>query len=183
MTLYSVRRIEDVTVADIAEEASMTSAAVYYHYPSKEDVLIEGLRNFAEGMTGELGERLAAIEDGSDESLGKVVASMVSWVEEHRAAGLVWFVSSPGVNESVEALRRETRLDMVESFRAHVSADGTSGELPHKTVSAMAVVVLFEQATTSALTEDEVYANLGPRRFAAEVISLADLIVVGDGAA
>jgi hypothetical protein len=105
---------------------------------------------------------------------------MVKWVEDRRSVGLVWFVSSPGVNESVEALRRETRLVMVETFRGFITAEGASGAVPHKTVSAMAVVVLFEQATMSALTEDEVYANLGPRRFAAEVISLGDLIATGD---
>ena len=181
MTLYSVRRIEEVTVADIAEEASMTSAAVYYHYPSKEDVLVEGLRQFAEGLTSRLGELLEeSTADGG--SVGQVVASLVRWVEEHRAPGLVWFVTSPGVNESVEALRRDARLDLVESLRSVVTANGGAGALPHKTVSAMAIVVLFEQACTSALTEDEVYANLGPRRFAAEVIRLADLIAAGDDA-
>jgi AcrR family transcriptional regulator len=34
MHLYAVRQMEDVTVADIAEEAKMTPAAVYYHYAS-----------------------------------------------------------------------------------------------------------------------------------------------------
>jgi AcrR family transcriptional regulator len=180
MTLYAVRRIEEVTVADIAEEAGMTSAAVYYHYPSKEDVLVEGLRQFTAGLTDRLGELLEDFtSDGG--SVGHVVASMVRWVEEHRAAGLVWFVTSPGVNESVEALRREARLDLVESFRSVVTANGGAGALPHKTVSAMAIVVLFEQASTTALTEDEVYANLGPRRFAAEVIRLGDLLATGDG--
>ena len=123
MTLYAVRRIEDVTVADIAEEASMTSAAVYYHYPSKEDVLIEGLRSFAEGMTGELADQMEAVGERGG-TLGEVVAAMVSWVEEHRASALVWFVSSPGVNESVEALRRETRLDMVEAFGSCIKSNG-----------------------------------------------------------
>ena len=33
---------EDVTVADIAAAADMTAAAVYYHFPSKEHVLLEG---------------------------------------------------------------------------------------------------------------------------------------------
>lgn len=180
MALYAVRRIEDVTVADIAEEANMTSAAVYYHYPSKEDVLLEGLRQFAEGMTGQLGDLLEHADETGG-TLGSVVAAMVGWVEEHRSAGLVWFVGSPGVNESVEVLRRETRLDMVETLRTGIKASSGPGALPHKTVSAMAIVVLFEQASMSALTEDEVYANLGPRKFAAQVISLADLIAVGDG--
>jgi hypothetical protein len=131
-------------------------------------------------MTGQLGDLLEEAPSRGD-SVGEVVASMVRWVEEHRASGLVWFVTSPGVNESVEALRRETRLVMVEALRSAVTARGSAGALPHTTVSAMAIVVLFEQACASALTEDEVYANLGPRRFAAEVIRLADLIAAGDG--
>jgi len=179
MTLYAVRRIEDVTVADIAEEASMTSAAVYYHYPSKEDVLIEGLRAFAEGMTGELADQMESVGERGG-TLGEVVAAMVSWVEEHRSSALVWFVSSPGINESVEALRRETRLDMVDAFGGCIKTNGGANGVPRATVSAMAIVVLFEQASVSALTEDEVFSNLGPRRFASEVISLADLIAAGD---
>jgi AcrR family transcriptional regulator len=181
MHLYAVRRIEDVTVADIAEEANMTSAAVYYHYPSKEDLLLEGLREFADGMLQELVELLeAAAKSGA--SLGSVIADLLTWLEGHRAAALVWFVTSPGLNESVEALRRESRLDIVDALAAEIRKRSKGMSRAEATVAATALVVLLEQSATSALTEDSVLANLGRRRFAAEVIQLGDLIAAGKAA-
>jgi hypothetical protein len=50
------------------------------------------------------------------------------------------------------------------------------------TVAAAALVVLLEQAAMSALTEDSVLANLGRRRFAAEVVLIGDLIANGQAA-
>jgi AcrR family transcriptional regulator len=178
MHLYAVRRIEDVTVADIAEEANMTSAAVYYHYPSKEDLLLEGLRGFAEGLETELTNLIDAAA-GSGTSLGAVVADLLTWLEAHRSAALVWFVTSPGLNESVEALRRETRLDMVDTFAAQIRKRVKGLSRADATIAGMALVVLLEQSAISALTEDAVLANLGRRAFAAEVVSLGDLIANG----
>jgi AcrR family transcriptional regulator len=175
MHLYAVRRIEDVTVADIAAEANMTSAAVYYHYPSKEDLLLEGLREFASGMRAELAELMATANAGGG-TLGSVVADLVGWLDAHRSPALVWFVTSPGLNESAEALRRETRLDLVETFSTGLRKRTKGLTRADATVSAMALVVLLEQSAVSSLTEDVVLANLGRRRFAAEVIALGDLI-------
>jgi AcrR family transcriptional regulator len=44
MELFASQRSEAITVAEIAEAAGMTSAAVYYHFASKDDILLEGLR-------------------------------------------------------------------------------------------------------------------------------------------
>lgn len=181
MHLYAVRRIEDVTVADIAEEANMTSAAVYYHYPSKEDLLLEGLREFAEGMQQELNDLVEAAA-GSGASLGTVIADLLTWVEAHRAAALVWFVTSPGLNESVEALRRESRLDIIDALCGEIRKRTKGLSRADAMVAATALVVLLEQSATSALTEDSVLANLGRRRFAAEVVQLGDLIAAGGSA-
>lgn len=182
MHLYAVRRIEDVTVADIAEEANMTSAAVYYHYPSKEDLLLEGLREFAEGMQDQLTELLEAAV-GPDGSLGGVLADLLTWLEGRRAAALVWFVTSPGLSESIEALRRVSRLDIIDAFAAAIRKRTKGTSRADAVVAATALVVLLEQAATSALTEDSVLANLGRRRFAAEVRQLGDLIATGQPAA
>ena len=59
--LFASSPVDTVTVADIAAAAEMTSAAIYYHYPSREEILLEGLREFAESYVGEI-ERLAAEE-------------------------------------------------------------------------------------------------------------------------
>jgi AcrR family transcriptional regulator len=178
MHLYAVRRIEDVTVADIAEEANMTSAAVYYHYPSKEDLLLEGLREFADGMQVALTDLLEAAAEQSA-SLGTVVADLVTWIAAHRSAALVWFVASPGLNESVEALRRERRLDVIDAFAAEIRGRTKGTTRAVATVSATALVVLLEQAAISALTEDSVLANLGRRRFSTEIAALGEVICAG----
>ena len=47
MGLFAMHPPESVTVADIAAAADMTAAAVYYHFPSKEHVLLEGLQDFS----------------------------------------------------------------------------------------------------------------------------------------
>ena len=46
MGLFALHPPESVTVADIAAASDMTAAAVYYHFPSKEHVLLEGLQLF-----------------------------------------------------------------------------------------------------------------------------------------
>ena len=175
MHLYAVRRIEDVTVADIADEANMTSAAVYYHYPSKEDLLLEGLREFANGLMFEVTQLLRTAPARSA-SLGSVVADVVEWLESHRPAAIVWFISSPGLSESVEALRRETRLQIVHEFATVFRKRPTAMSRTDASVTGMALVVLLEQAAVSWLTEDVVLANLGRRRFSVEVVALGDLI-------
>ena len=125
MHLYAVRQVEDVTVADIAEEAKMTPAAVYYHYASKEDLLLDGLREFTTGLQAELTELLHAAPERPI-SVGTVQGELLTWVQAHRYAALVWFVKSPGMSEPVEALRRKTRLEMVEAFSAVFRKRGRS---------------------------------------------------------
>jgi len=175
MHLYAVRQLEDVTVADIAHEAKMTAAAVYYHYASKEDLLLEGLREFATGLHAELAGLLDRALLGTA-SVGEVLSDLLAWVQADRSAALVWFVKSPGMSEPVEALRRKTRLDMVEALSAVFGRRKRSVSAAHASVTALALVILLEQAAISALTEDVVLANLGRRRFSAELATLADVI-------
>ncbi|MFC9979331.1 TetR/AcrR family transcriptional regulator [Gordonia sp. NPDC127522] len=170
MHLYSMRSIEDVTVADIAAEAQMTSAAVYYHYPSKEEVLLGGLRIFAEQMLTQL---RTEIDADPDASLGDVIISVLEWTDAHRAASLVYFVRSPGWSLSIEALRREVRLEMLASFSAELRVRDRIMSKAKQAAAATALSSLLEVSASSWLTEDVVLANLGRRRFSDEVRELA----------
>lgn len=175
MHLYAVRRYEDVTVADIAAEAGMTAAAVYYHYSTKDNLFFEGLRGFTTGLLEELKRLLAAApERGVGD--GNVLADLVAWMDDHRYAAVVWFVTSPGLSESVERLRQETRLESVDTWSAAFRERGSPLTQAEATVASAGLVVLLEQAAASWLTEDLVFANLGRRRFLTEVAALGDLI-------
>ncbi|OUC77981.1 TetR family transcriptional regulator [Gordonia lacunae] len=170
MHLYSMRSIEDVTVADIAAEAQMTSAAVYYHYPSKEEVLLGGLRIFAEQMLTQL---RTEIDADPEASLGDVIISVLEWTDAHRAASLVYFVRSPGWSLSIEALRREVRLEMLAIFSAELRVRDRITSKAKQAAAATALSSLLEVSASSWLTEDVVLANLGRRRFSDEVRELA----------
>ena len=47
MGLFATMPVDEVTVQDIASAVEMTPAAVYYHFASKEQILIEGMQHFA----------------------------------------------------------------------------------------------------------------------------------------
>ncbi len=170
MHLYSVRSIEDVTVADIAAEAHMTSAAVYYHYPSKDEVLLGGLRLYANGLLDELRAELA---NDRDAPLGDIIVRLLEWTDRHRAASLVYFVRSPGWSLSIEALRREVRLEMLNLFSDELRTRNGITARAKQAAAATALSSLLEVSASSWLTEDAVLANLGRRKFSDEVRELA----------
>ncbi|MGY3554961.1 TetR/AcrR family transcriptional regulator [Williamsia muralis] len=170
MHLYSVRSIEDVTVADIAAEAHMTSAAVYYHYPSKDEVLLGGLRLFAEQLLDELRGKVA---EDPDAPLGDIIVRLLEWTDSQRSASLVYFVRSPGWSLSIEALRREVRLEMLAVFSAELRTRNRVASKAKQAAAATALSSLLEVSAASWLTEDAVLANLGRRKFSDEVRELA----------
>jgi AcrR family transcriptional regulator len=170
MHLFAVRSIEAVTVADIADEAGMTPAAVYYHYASKDDLLLDGLRGFTDVLLSQLDAELQRC--GPDDDLGELLVRLVSWTDEHRYAATVWFVTSPGLSIAVETLRRETRLELVTRLSQHLRRrKGRS--TAQASACAAGLMALLEQAAASWLTQDEVFANLGRRRFQREVVTIA----------
>src|SRR6476659_4581375 len=112
MGLFALHAPEHVTVADIAAAADMTAAAVYYHFPSKEHVLLEGLQGFTARYMATIRD-LAAV-DGAQPWLTMFMSDLLDWLAQDRAAATVFFSNSSGVDASIEALRREVRIEQVQ---------------------------------------------------------------------
>jgi AcrR family transcriptional regulator len=180
MGLFAFHPPEAVTVADIAAAADMTAAAVYYHFPSKEHVLLEGLETFTR-------EYLAAVRDlsrtdGDTDWASRLVAALLEWLEVNRTAATVFFAHSAGVDASIEALRRETRIEQVVVLARAVRAySGRSRTSVEPEVAAIGLVSLIESAASSWLTQDSVFQGLGRRRFVTETGTLAQRIVGPEG--
>jgi AcrR family transcriptional regulator len=176
MGLFALHPPEAVTVADIAAAADMTAAAVYYHFPSKEHVLLEGLELFSSRYVATIRELSRADEDGNWAS--RLVAELLDWLELNRIPATVYFAHSAGVDASIEALRRETRIEQVvllaRAIRTHLARSRSSVE---PEVAAIGLVSLIENAASSWLTQDSVFLGLGRRRFVTETGSLAQRMV------
>ena len=177
MGLFATHPPEGVTVADIAAAADMTAAAVYYHFPSKEHVLLEGLEQFTSSFVDALRD-LARSSDGDAAWARRLVTGLLEWLENHRVPATVYFAHSAGVDIAIEALRRETRIAQVDllgrAIRGQVAGSRSSVE---PDVAAIGVVSLLETGATSWLTHDSVFLGLGRRRFLAEMGTLAERLV------
>jgi AcrR family transcriptional regulator len=178
MGLFALHHPEEVTVADIAAAADMTAAAVYYHFPSKEHVLLEGLQGFVERYVATVRE---LARRSTDPGWGeRLVTDLLEWLERDRTAAMVYFVHSAGVDAAIEALRREARIDQIvllsRAIRAHTAASRSSVD---PEVAAIGLVSLIEGAAASWLTQDAVFLGLGRRRYVMETAALAERIIDG----
>ena len=172
MGLFATMPVEEVTVQDIASAVGMTPAAVYYHFASKEQILLEGMRAFSAALVEQLRNRVTEYDGTVD--VGALVADLVGWAARHKVPAAVYFVNSIGLNQLVEALRRETRQELVEVLRLALRDAGRARA--EAGVIAVGLVSLLETALASMLNQDVTYHGLGSRRFARDVGALAGRI-------
>lgn len=175
MELFASQRSDAITVAEIADAAGMTSAAVYYHFASKDDILLEGLRSIGEEMVVQARRAQQDIATRQT-SIGELPVHLLEWMDERRAEATVWFVTSAGVSLAVEQLRREQRGELITVFTRAAKAGRPKISAAEAAVVATALLSLLEIAGTSWLTEDESVTGLGPRRFLEETARLAERI-------
>jgi hypothetical protein len=95
---------------------------------------------------------------------------------------MVYFVNSIGLNLMVEALRRETRVEMVELLR--VAVKSVRGRLSgaEAGVIAVALVSLIETSLASMLNQDAAYRGLGAGKFNSQVAAIGNRIAGVDPA-
>ncbi len=174
MELFAVQPPDTVTVADIAGRAGMTSAAVYYHFASKDAILLDGAKEFGDALVRHAGEVVAALPKGGH--LGEVLIGVLQWMDQHAAAGSVYFISSVGINSDVEVLRRQHRTELIDQLgKAARKARGklTAAEAA---VIGVGLLSLLETAAASWLTKDTTYQKLGHKNFLAEVSALSNKV-------
>jgi len=174
MGLFALHTPEHVTVADIAAAADMTAAAVYYHFPSKEHVLLEGLQGFTRRYVLAIRE----LADGGQPWPARFISDLLDWLAQDRTCATVYFSHSSGVDATIEALRREVRIEQVQvlarAIRQHASTTRSNVE---PEVAAIGLVSLIETGAKSWLTQDGVFLGLGERRFVTEMGILAERLV------
>jgi AcrR family transcriptional regulator len=172
--LFATQPPDEVTVADIAARAEMTSAAVYYHFSSKDQVLVEGMRVFAAALR----EQMEAVTEAHtpDSDIGPAVTALLAWLGEHRSAATVFFVSSAGMSQDAEALRQESRTALVRELVLLIRKARTSVSDAEAAVIALGLLALLETAAISQVRGDDVYRSLGHRSFVREVGLLAERI-------
>ena len=111
-----------------------------------------------------------------------IVVEVLEWLEVHRLAATVYFARSSGLDMTIEALRRETRIEQVNVFMRAIRASSAQ-PLAASDVGVMAVglVAVLETAAACWLTQDAVFRGLGRHRFLSDAADLAERVVGSDG--
>ena len=174
MGLFATMPVDEVTVQDIASAVEMTPAAVYYHFASKEQILIEGMQQFAVQLLDEVRTHLPQ-RDGA-RGLDDLLTHVIAWTSRRRPQATVYFVNSIGLNLMVEALRRETRVEMIELLSDAVRTVRGRLSRAEAGVIAVALVSLLETSIASLLNQDAAFRGLGARKYNTHVAKIGERI-------
>jgi AcrR family transcriptional regulator len=179
--LFSLQPWEFVTVADIVERAGMTPATFYYHFSSREELLEEVVRDFAQKWVAIVERLLAAA--GTPGALCDVAVALLDELDASEQVAKIFFLSTATAPLLVERIRSDARGRLIRAAAKAVRRLAPDRDRAAAHVNGVAMVVLYEMAARSHLGLDEPYRTLGPRRFRAEVASLSRVCAGFDGSA
>lgn len=83
LELFCAQGYDATSLRQIAERLGLTKAALYYHFPAKEHLVVELTRPFLEGFAEVVGEARAATRDGRPIPADDLIARYLDLVLEH----------------------------------------------------------------------------------------------------
>jgi AcrR family transcriptional regulator len=167
---------EALTISAIAAAAGLTPPAVYYHYPSKDAVLLEGLRDLGSAYLDALARATEAARRSARP--GQIAVELLGWAADtpHIRA---YFIAGPNLTPPIAALLHEHRVQAVtllHDVTLH-APDGPSAA--EAAVLAVALLSLLETAITAACAGDRSVRALGRGMFAQEIAELIEAVIAG----
>lgn len=157
-SLFAARGIEATALREIAERLDVTKAALYYHFRSKEDLLIA----LVSPLHDEFGAVLSRVEDGEADATPVVVLSRLLDAALANAPA-VRIVGDPGIR-LVDRLR--TRADGLEE-RAVIVLVGARASTEDRLRAIAALRVLDTVASRCGPRQQAVARTVGPAAAAA----------------
>lgn len=173
MHLYATQPRDAISVADIAAEAQMTTTAIYYHYPTKDEVLFDGLCTFADLLVVEASSYLRS-ENASPLGLP---LHLLDWMNQHRESAIVWFAKSDGLSTAIEGCRRSANERLLTAIVKSVRKHHRDHPLAHASVIGAALLALIEVSARAWLTDDAARVPGREDEFRTAVSDLAAKIV------
>jgi len=155
LKLFSTSGYEHATVDDISREAGYSKGAYYFHFSTKDDILMELLRMWTEERT-----TVIAAADGdatSPEGLGDTLAAFFSYDDARWPAVLLEFwsqaVRSEAVSAKMTAAYAGWRSQLAAAFEQAAKAGAIALESPQD-AAAVALAAHDGFAVQLAITPD-----------------------------
>jgi AcrR family transcriptional regulator len=173
--LFSLHGPDGISVSDIASRCGMTPAAFYYHYSSKEEILLEIVEQIAEQW---IDVASAGFDDVSrPEDLAAGCALVLDWVRQHPQQARLYFVTSVGATSATELVRRRTRTALARRVTRRLIGSNLEPDRVRAALAGVALITLLEVAARSISQDDPRYEVLDAQDFLAVVSRLALLLI------
>jgi AcrR family transcriptional regulator len=140
LKLFSTSGYDHATIDDISQEAGYSKGAYYFHFSTKEDILLELLRRWSEERTRALAA--AGGEDGGSD-LRALIEAMLSYEGEQRWPGmLLEFWAQSMRNDEVKKRLAQTYSAWRETLASAFADDAKVGRVHVESAGDAAGVVL-----------------------------------------
>jgi TetR/AcrR family transcriptional regulator len=140
--LFASRGFSGVSIRDVARQAGMTPAALYHHFPDKQDLYRQALKQ----AFSDRGSRLTAVlksEDTCEQRLTKFIAHLCEdMAEDPDFLPLVQREMLDGNQERLKALAEDVLGDLFVTI-AELIREFSPGSDPHMVAISMVGMVMF----------------------------------------
>jgi|GEM_PF-6944161 len=146
---FAERGVAAATLTDITDRAGMAPNALYYHYDSKQELVLDVL----ERVSAQVADHVVPTTDGPDKATELLAAwsRFARWAEAHPHEARVHLTASAAISLETEQVRRSAQQAVVQRLAAWMR-HGTRRSSPlDAEVGAIALSDLFRRATAKVL--------------------------------
>lgn len=140
--LVADRGYAQVTMADIGADVGVAASAIYWHFASKQDLLVALFDDCLDRLLSEQAEAVASL-GATDAGLTAVTALQVAFVLDEHNFAKVYYREAPSLPEDEQARLRRKQRDYVKAWsrllgalRPDLTADQTD-DLVHAAIGAI----------------------------------------------
>jgi len=126
---FSSKGYHDTRVDEIVTSSKTSKGAVYFHFPSKQDIFLGLVDEFAKILE----TRLKAAIEGQSGGVNKVNAALIACLEtfgKYQKLAKIFLIQAVGLGTLFECKRQEIHARFVQLIKTHLDEALTDGDIP-----------------------------------------------------
>ncbi len=129
INIFSQKGYHATRVDEIVEAAETSKGGVYFHFPSKQDIFLGLVDEFADLLEKRISEAITEEESGIRRVDAALVACMGTF-EEYRKLAKIFLVQAVGLGIAFEEKQQEIHDRFVEIIKTHLDEAVQEGDIP-----------------------------------------------------
>jgi AcrR family transcriptional regulator len=148
--LFSNRGINATSVDTIVEEAGIAKVTLYKYFKSKEQLILEYLRQYDEKLWQKLSLRTSAAHSEPREKITSLVDGIMDWIEDPEFKGFAFVKASVEFPQSENPVH-QTSVEFARTLRDTIASIAHEGGIKNADALALQLAMVIEGA---AITEN-----------------------------